>query len=275
MHIKHDFHLHTKVSFCADETATIKNYFERFRRMDIEKVAFTDHFWDSKKAEPENKWIAQYDYPYLAKIKEYIKEEGEVPFKVYFGCEVEYKPLDGGLIITEETAEKFDFVVAASSHTHHYLSKEELSSPVKVAEAMYTAFEDIISSDVSKYIGSMAHPFKPLGTTFHRDEVIDMISDDRYLSLLEKTAKKGIAFELSCSSFRVDVDGELKETYDAERLAALPYAKIIRLAKKAGCKFVVGSDAHGIDDHERWFPLGDILTDVFDIKEADIADVAR
>ncbi|MBE7042192.1 MAG: PHP domain-containing protein [Ruminococcaceae bacterium] len=275
MHIQHDFHLHTTVSFCADESATIKNYFERFRQTDLKKIAFTDHFWDCSKAEPENEWIAQYDYPYLAKIKEEIKKEEKVPFKIYFGCEAEYSPKDGGLIITSETAEKFDFITAASSHTHHFLTKETLANPQKTAEAMVEAYEDIITCDVSRYIGSMAHPFAAIGTPYDRDLLYDMISDDCYLRLFEKTAEKGIAVEINTSCFRKMDNGTTVETYDADEIAALPYANIIRLAKKAGCQFVFGSDAHGIDEHEKWFPRADILAEIFEIKEHNLAEIVK
>ena len=275
MQIQHDFHLHTTVSFCADESATIKNYFERFRQTNLKKIAFTDHFWDCSKAEPENEWIAQYDYPYLAKIKEEIEKEGDVPFQVYFGCEVEYQPLAGGLILSEETAEKFDFITVASSHTHHFLTKEELANPQKTAEAMAQAYEDIINCNVSRYIGSMAHPFVAIGTPYDRTLLYDMISDDRYLRLFEKTAEKGIAVEINTSCFRNIINGTPVELYDAEEIAALPYAKIIRLAKKTGCKFIFGSDAHSIDEHERWFKRADILAEVFEIKEHDLAEIVK
>lgn len=275
MHIKHDFHLHTTVSFCADETATVKNYFERFRKMDLEKVAFTDHFWDCTKIEAENEWVAKNDYPYLEKIKEEIKSEGDVPFEVYFGCEAEYNSKCEGLIITEKTAEKFDFITAATSHTHHYLTKEELANPKKVAEAMYRAYEIVIDSNISRYIGSMAHPFVPLGTAFDRDEVFGQISDDRYLRLFEKTAKKGIAVEINTSSFRKQVNGKRIETYEKNEIAEMPYLRVIRLAKKAGCKFVFGTDAHGIPEHEKWYPTADILAEILELKECDIAEFAK
>lgn len=274
MKLQQDFHLHTTVSFCADESATIKNYFERFRDMDLKYIAFTDHFWDCSKRAPEEEWMAQYDYPYLARIKDEILAEGTVPFQVYFGCEVEYQPKAGGLMITEETAEKFDFITAASTHTHHFLTKE-LASPDRTAEGMIAAYKDIIHCSVSRYIGSMAHPFSAIGTPYDRDLLYDRISDDRYLKLFEETARKGIAVEINLSCFCRRENGEVREVRNAEQMAELPIVRMIKLAKKAGCCFVVGSDAHGIQGHETSFSRADLVMEALELKEADMAEIGK
>lgn len=275
MKLHQDFHLHTTVSCCADESATIKNYFERFRNMDLKYIAFTDHFWDCSKHAPEEEWMVQYDYPYLERIKDEISVEGSVPFQVYFGCEVEYQPKTGGLMITEETAEKFDFITAAGTHTHHFLTKEELANPDRTVEGMIAAYEDIIHCSVSRYIGSVAHPFSAIGTPYDRDLLYDRISDDRYLRLFEQTAEKGIAVEINLSCFCRKRDGKVQEIRNVEQMAALPIVRMIKLAKKAGCRFVVGSDTHGIREHETLFSRADLVMEALELKETDMAEIGE
>lgn len=276
MLLEHNFHLHTTVSFCADKSATVKNYFDKFRKSRIKKVAFTDHFWDCKYAEPYNEWIVQYDFPYLERIKKEIENEGEVPFKVYFGCEVEYDASRGGVILTEETAEKFDFITVPNSHTHHFLTADELADPVKTAEGMYRAYEDILNSSVSRYIDSIAHPFMAIKTPYDRNEIFKFISDERFLCLFDKTAEKGIAVEVNLSVFKnVTEDGTSVMMTNAEEVSETPYAKMIMLAKKAGCKLIFGTDAHGIEEYDKLSAPFAAVHEVLEIKNEDIADIAK
>ena len=48
MRAEHDFHLHTSLSFCADECATLEGYVDIAKNFGLKKIGIANHFWDSK-----------------------------------------------------------------------------------------------------------------------------------------------------------------------------------------------------------------------------------
>lgn len=271
MKIEHDFHIHTDLSLCAKKTATVENYIEQAKKNGLNKLGFANHFWDEKIKgvfDPRNLGVKEFyetqNFEYLSKIKPQISKAESEGIKMYFGCEAEYDFAGRGVGITEETAEKFDFIVVSNSHTHMTMPKELYEPYEKHAEFMITAYEDILDSNVSKFITAVAHPFGAVCCPYDQHILMDMISDDCYKRLFDKTANKGIAFEINLGGF---------QNRTKEEIETCSELRLYRLAKNCGCKFIFGSDAHCDTDHDTYFKA-DIIADFLELSQKDLADIA-
>lgn len=266
MKITHDFHIHTDLSICANETATLENYLKIAKEIGLTKLGIANHFWDSK-IEGRLDFYKTQDFEHISKLKPEIEKANSDELKVYFGGEAEYDFKHHDVSVTEEVAEKLDFLLVPNSHTHATMPKEFYEPYQKHVDYMLQAYEDIINSKVSKYITAVAHPFCAVCCPYDREILLNMISDDTFKRLFDKTANKGIAFELN-----VDYMEKFKKTEEEIRCGA--HMRMFRLAKECGCKFIFGSDAHSTKEHESYKKLTQIFADELELKEENIAEIA-
>ena len=267
MKIKHDFHIHTDLSICANETATLGNYIEIANKLGLEKIGIANHFWDSK-IEGRLDFYKTQDFEHILKLKPEIEKVQSDDLKIYFGCEAEYDYKHHDVAITEEVAEQLDYVLVPNSHTHATMPKEFYEPYQKHVDYMLQAYEDIINSKVSKYITAVAHPFCAVCCPYDREILLNMISDDTFKRLFDMTANKGIAFELN-----VDYMAKFKKSYEEIEEAA--HIRMFRLAKEMGCKFIFGSDAHSTTEHKTYEQLTKAFVELLGLKETDLAGIAR
>ncbi|MBO5199275.1 MAG: PHP domain-containing protein [Lachnospiraceae bacterium] len=263
MKIEHDFHVHTNLSLCAQQSATLDGYIRKAKEIGLKRIGFSDHFWDEK-IEGANGFYRPQNYEHVASLLPEIGKLDEPELKIYFGCETEYDPYHHGVAITEEIAEKFDFILVPNSHTHMMMPKEYYTPYQKHADFMIQAYEEIIDSPVSRYITAMAHPFEAVCCPYDNSILIDLISDDQYKRLFERTAKKGIAFEINVASMH---------SKTPEQIENCSQIRMFRLAKESGCKFLFGSDAHDLQKHDT-YSNADLIADLLDLKESDLASIA-
>lgn len=266
MKVEHDFHIHTDLSICAKETAKTENYIKNAKTMGLTKIGISNHFWDSK-IDGRFDFYAIQDYNHLAKIIPEIKNAKTDGIKIYFGCECEYDPKHRGAAITEETAEKFDYILVPNSHTHITMPKEYYQPYEKHIDFMIQAFEDIINSNVSKYITAVAHPFGAVNCPYDREILINMITDDTFCRLFEKAAKKDIAFEINTNYM-------LKKS-NKDEIVRSGFIRMYKLAKKSGMKFIFGSDAHDSKTHPGYIDIANFLADLLELKKDDLAEIAK
>ena len=264
MKIEHDFHIHTTLSLCARPTATLENYLQTAEKLGLKKLGFSDHFWDSCFAAP-NEFYEKQDMDHVSLLKEKLMQTKAAGIEMFWGCEAEYDPVRRDVGIARETAEQFDFLIVPNSHTHMMMPKAFYHPYQKHAEFMVQAYEDIINSPVSRDITAIAHPFDAVCCPYDRGILYDMISDDCFKRLFEQTAEKEIAVEINLAC----VHGRTKE--QIEKWEAI---RMFRLAKECGCRFIFGSDAHCDQDHSS-FANGGLIADMLSLKESDIAPIAR
>ncbi len=267
MKINHDFHIHTDLSICANETATLENYIRIAGDLGLKKIGIANHFWDSEIDGAFDFYKIQ-DFEHISKLRPEIEKNSSNSLKIYFGTEAEYDPKHRDVSVTEEVAEQLDFLIVPNSHTHITMPKEFYEPYEKHIEYMIQAYEDIINSKVSKYITAVAHPFCAVCCPYDREQLINIISDDTFKRLFEKTANKGIAFELN-----VDYMAKFKKSY--EEIAEAAHMRMFRLAKESGCKFIFGSDAHSTTEHQTYEYLTKTFVELLGLKEDDIAEIAR
>ncbi len=273
MKITHDFHIHTNLSRCANREATFEGYIKKAEERGMTKLGFSNHFWDAPVEKDFSAYKPQHDYSRFYTIQNYehvaqLRPEIENyhgDIQVLFGCETEYDPFHRGVAITEETAEKFDYVLVPNSHTHMMMPIENYYPHEKHAQYMVDAYLDIIRSNVSRYITAMAHPFEAVCCLYPNHILIDMIPDDTYLRLFDETAERGIAVEINVSCMK---------GLSFEEIEARSELRIFRLAKKSGCQFLFGSDAH---DHGAmdYYGNADTVAQLLELKEDDIAAIAK
>ncbi len=270
MIINHDFHIHTVYSNDTDKTATVENYVGLAKEIGMKKLGFAEHFWDEK-IEGAFEFYKPLTFEHLLPSKEIIKACKDESVKVYFGCEVEYNPKILGPAITEEIAEQFDFITVPHSHSHETMPTEYYQSPQKHLDFILDAYYNILDSNISKYITSMAHPFCMVRRSPHsRKMLLGMTSDDTLKRMFDKTAQKGIAIEINTS----DVMTDFSEFPTLENINESSLMGMYRIAKECGCRFIFGSDSHSLV-HLKIGLVGTVIAEALGLTEDDIANIAR
>lgn len=264
MKIIHDFHVHTNLSICANETATVENYIANAKRLGLKKIGFSDHF-GAKDIPGARGFYAAHPFEHNAELKDTLAKINEPDIKFYFGCETEYHTPKRDIALTEAEAEKFDFIVVPNSHTHMIMPKEYIPSYEKHRDFMIMAYEDILNSTLSRYVTAMAHPFDAVCCPYDYKILIKMITDDTFKRLFDKTAEKNIAFEINVS---------YSKNMTPQELADDCHIRMFRLAKECGCKFIFGSDSHDSNHHD-FYENSSILADILELKEDDLAEICR
>ena len=277
MKITHDFHIHTRLSLCAGpQGGTYKEYIEQFSSQGLEKVGFTDHFWDENVGHEglyvdcRNAGVPHYyktqNFDHISQLKQDIETISPKGIEVFFGAEAEYDPIRRDVALSREVAEKLDFVVVPNSHTHMIMPKAYYEPWEKHRDFMIQAFDDIVSSPLKDKILAVAHPFCAVNCPYDYEMVMSIIDDDTYKRLFEKAAESEIAIEINTACVSEFVD-------TVREKAAEEHIRMFSIAKKAGAKFTFGSDAHSIGGHRDYVALCDRSVDMFGINKEDIASL--
>ncbi|NLM77143.1 MAG: hypothetical protein GX173_03540 [Ruminococcaceae bacterium] len=258
--IDHDYHIHSNLSLCSKDplqtTKYMLNYAEQNSLLDI---CLTDHFWDERVPGAEIfGFYKEQDYEHL-NLALPLPESHSVIF--YFGCEAEMdKHMRIGL--SQERFEQFDFVIIPTTHLHmpSFTIDEADDSLERRAYLYAERLHKLLDMDL---------PFEKIGIAHltcsliankqpaDHIKVLELISDATFFELYGKIADRKAGSELNFPIFK----------YDGENLDRIlrPY----RIAKKCGCKFYLGSDAHhpkGLDTAVTQF---EAIIDALDLTESD------
>lgn len=270
MKIAHDFHMHTSLSLCAEKTANVKEYVESAKKAGFEKLGFANHFWDAAIPGANDFYVPQH-YDHVESMKPEIEEAKKSGLTLYFGCECEYDPYRHGVACTPEVAEKFEFMIVPNSHTHMMMPKDYYHPYEKHAEFMVNAYEEILNSEVAKYITGMAHPFEAVACPYDRAILIGLIKEDVFKRLFTLQAEKGIAFEINLSCL---------DQKKPDEFAVSDRFKMFKTAKDCGCQFIFGTDIHssakyaaGVADAA--MKGANLVAEMLGLREEDIIEIAR
>ena len=233
----HDLHIHSQLSLCSsDPEQTPQHILEYAVKNNLSTVCLTDHFWDP--AVPgASEWYAVQNYEHIKKALPLPQAEG---VRFLFGCETEMdKYFTIG--ISDKTIDELDFIIVPTTHLH--MDGYTLDASVgydedgikRRRELYIERFERLLSADLPFHKIGLAHLTCSLAC--HHAErgilkLLDGISDQTFTELFSSAAKKGLGIELNFDAF--EYEGEDKD------IVYRPY----RIAKKCGCKFYFGSDAH-------------------------------
>ena len=266
MYTKHDIHLHTALSLCAKPTATVENYLKIAKGYGLTTIGLTDHMWDSK-IEGASNWYKTQDFEHINKVREQIPEDTD-GIKILYGCETEFTHM-GVLALTEETAEKLDYVLAPHSHTHmldFIMPREYSASPEKFAEYLLKSFMMLVTHPMKKYITAIPHPLVPMGVTDNEArKILSLITDNQFEECFLAAKEANIGIEINTSLFLQKNEDDVKNS---------EYIHLFTLAKQCGCKFCIGSDAHGLGYHDP-FKYADLIMDICGITTDDFIALVK
>jgi len=103
--------------------------------------------------------------------------------------------------------------------------------PADVGRHLVRLFRAGVTSGIPT---SIAHPFLPLGHIERLDAIVSSISDEEFLEVFGLAAERNVALEVTVG-FLVSPGGRFSQETPV---------RFLSLAKKAGCRFTFGSDAH-------------------------------
>ena len=233
-----DLHIHSKLSFCSkDPEQTPERILEYAKQNNLKTVCITDHFWDEL-VEGASQGYKSYNYTYISSSKPLPQADG---IEFLFGCETDLnKYLTLG--ISKERFDLFDFIIVSITHFHMMgftLFDNEAESAQGRADAWIRRLDALLDMDLPFYKIGLAHLTTPLISP-KRDKdiyrkILELLPAFELERLFNKAAQLGVGIELNYGDMSFEED-------DAE-LVLKPY----RIAKKCGCKFYLGSDAHHPD----------------------------
>lgn len=259
MKVKTDTHIHTFLSNCCSDPemnvdAIVKSSVDR----GLELIAITDHLW----ANPAVPCNGFYDLHPLKNLEQQMKEirGKDYPIPVLAGCEADMCA-PGKFGITPEVRDMFDFVTLASDHFHmiYFMEQAESETPEAWAKQMVRFFRSAVTSGLCDVL---VHPVYICGHMPIYDKAVAAVPDEEFLEIFGEAASRNVGLELNSAVLA----GIGKQEYTAETAD-----RIFRLAKKAGCKFVFGSDAHKMADFDI-FHLAEETANRAGLTEDDLYD---
>jgi HisJ family histidinol phosphate phosphatase len=261
----HDIHVHTHLSSCCkDEESTPQNLIKAASEKGYKLLGFADHMWNNPAYEPSN-WYRPQNLEHLLKIKQEIPAD-TMGVKVLVGCETEYCG-NGVIGISSEVAGMLDFVLVPMSHLHMrgFVLPDRDYKNIEVAKLMVGYFKEVLGLGIATCI---AHPFQPLGFK-DADGILNCISDDEFSECFSMAAEKGVSIEINAACFR-EAHGIFDDTYHDES-----FIRIFKIAKKCGCFFHFGSDAHSMINFRKRKDIMEMVSSQIGIEEKDILPMCR
>ena len=229
MKADHDYHLHSQLSRCSrDPLQTAEALMAYARESGFTQLCITDHFWDAP-VEGASEWYKGQDLEHLRSILPLPEDE---MVKFHFGCEAEMDKTFR-LGIRRETFDAFDFVIVALTHLHRpgFTIPEDMNTAEARAAYLLERFDCLFAMDLPFEKIGLAHITTPLlwrETPEGHLKILERITDAQWERIFSVAAKKGCGIELNLKALSID-----------ERVLH-PY----RIAKRMGCRFYLGSDAH-------------------------------
>ena len=256
----HDLHIHSVLSSCSSDPAQSPQRILQYAREEgLSTICLTDHYWDS--AVPDtSEWYAPQNFEHLSKSRP-LPTDPNIRF--LFGCETEMRA-DHTLGIPKDRFADFDFVIIPTTHLHmtnHTITKEDSESLDARARLWAERLETLLCMDLPFRKIGIAHLACPLLAPCGDREayriVLNMIPTETMAILFKKAAMLGVGIELNSTDMNFS---------DAETDTVL---RMFRIAKEAGCKFYLGSDAHHPAVLTKARQIFERAIDLLDLKESD------
>lgn len=231
----HDLHIHTFLSRCCKTPweSFPENIVRRAAEAGLKTIGLADHLWDSA-VSGATQWYAVQDLEYVSQIRRLVPGDTR-GVRVLVGCETEIRG-DGTVCLTPQAAEKMDFVLIPHSHLHIKGNLPAgVSTPRQLADLLADRF---LRSLDAPFITGIPHAFIPAKHEDKADAVIDCLSAGQLQDCFGKAAQRGAAIEIT-PNFFPSLKGHVAPPFHEES-----YLHVLTVAKQAGCRFYLGSDAH-------------------------------
>lgn len=264
MKVDIDTHFHTPLSKCChDPAATIENIAAILSARGYRLIAVTDHVWSHPTVAP-NEWYRRHPESGTLEQADYIHAHAsEFPLTVLAGCEADMQA-PGVFGFSQAMREKLDLIMLSSDHfqLRDFVEQPAEVTPQNLAKLMMKFFLSAVRESGADIL---THPLYTNSYDEFFDRTMDCISDAELSDALGEAAERKIALELNAGLFRAAVQGR----YQWDNMV-----RIFTLARQAGCKFTMGTDAHKLSDFDL-APLCGKMADQAGITEADLYDFSR
>ena len=257
MKIDIDTHIHTDLSKCCqDPGRSPECVADELSKRGFRLIAITDHFWDNP-ACPANWWLLRHPRSAAEDQAEHIRN-AKFPIKVLASCEADMQGV-GRIGITPESKEIFDFVSVSADHfqLRDFVDQPNPATPENMARLMIDMHLDAVRSGLADVL---LHPMFASSYDSIYDKTLECISDTELFDVLAETAAHDVVMEINC--------GVLKGC-DMGRFSMETLLRLFETAKKAGCKFTIGSDSH-CPAHFQLYGLAEDFTNRLGLTEDDI-----
>lgn len=233
-----DLHVHTNRSLCAPRTTEAASYVPYCKEEGIRVVGISNHVYPTDIVQSGG--FPQYDrLSILTSIRPELDAlTAETGIRFLMGCEIDYFPCVGRPYISPEESVAFDYVMIAASHLLNYTymyTDYDLGNPDVVRRLMIDRF--MAACDLSYPVPmAICHPLYPICSP-HQAAILDGISDACLNECFSKAAERGISMEIHACLYRHDTPLNNEGLSDR-------FLRLLTEAKRCGCKFHLGSDAH-------------------------------
>jgi len=215
--LSRDYHVHTYRSVCARKEMTVPRIIRRAELKGYRELGISDHLGD-------------YNTPADLRKNRALIDRVKTPVRVYLGCETCIHP-SGELAFPSEALGFLDYVMVGVEHVLG-AAATPADDPPRWLKDWVRRLERLIESPGR--IDVISHPFNSLMGHHRGRPLLTHLSWRRWEELMAGLAASGTAIELRDSVENYDT------CYDAVR-------QVYRIAKDAGLRFAIASDAHGLD----------------------------
>lgn len=265
--IDHDYHIHSFLSGCSSDPEQNKDHILKCAiENGLSSICITDHHWDSDvKGVIDFEWYRGTGFDHISKIKPLPQAEG---IEFLFGCEGDMD-MNLTLGISEKRFDEYDFIVIAINHLHMVgftVSEENACKPEVVSKLWVSRFDALLNMPLPFGKVGVAHlACELLNNRSHEHFLrsLELIPNDEMEYLFKKAARVGCAIELNQS--------DMTFAEEEKDIILRPF----RIAKKCGCKFYLGSDAHHPDKFKKSLEVFGNAVDLLGLTEDDKFHIKR
>ena len=229
--IDHDLHIHSQLSSCSQHPQqTPEAILQYARENGLTTVCLTDHYWDERIPGASN-WYAPQDTAHIISALPLPQAEG---IRFLFGCETEVRR-DLTLGVSPARFAEFDFVIVPTTHLHMRDFTVTGKETAEERAALWVRrLEAVLALPLPFRKIGIAHPVCGLIAPRH-DILLNtmrLLPESKLERLFARAAVLGAGVELNAFDFGFsDEETEV-------------FLRPFRIAKRCGCKFYCGSDAH-------------------------------
>lgn len=257
--IDHDYHIHSYLSLCSnDKEQTTERILKYAKENNLSSICITDHYWDAS-VPCASEWYSLQGFDH---IKQSLPLPQDNSVKFLFGCETDMdKFMTVG--IPKSRFDDFDFIIIPTTHLHmagFTIPSEDAENNEKLAMHWVKRLATLFDMPLTFGKIGIAHLTCPLINKKSRKEyleVLNMISSADMERLFKKAATLGCGIELNFD--------DMSFSDDEADTVLRPF----RIAKKCGCKFYLGSDAHHPSVFSKTNEIFERAITLLDLSEAD------
>lgn len=249
MLINHDLHIHTYLSACCAAKAEMQPglILRRAEEMGLATVGFSDHVWVNPAIAPMD-WYKPQDASQIQRLRQDLAALPPSPVRVSVGVEAD-TVAPGRFGLTPEFAATLDHVLLACSHFHMkgFVEQPAENTPASVGRHLVKFFRSAVTSGLPTAI---AHPFLPCGFMPQFAAAIAAITDAAFTDAFGLAAEHHVALEITAAFL---------PPAEAPAWTLDTPARFLDLARRAGCRFTFGSDAHSAAYQRRLPQLAELI----------------